>query len=100
MHCRYKSNMLLKIASTCITAERHRRSWIRYAFKVIAKTATNKPIPVILVKNRTKKAGSIAAFAFRRFRNGAFTRGERARRKWYRDAFKIGKQPSGPATSK
>ena len=59
-----------------------------------------KPIPVILVKDRKKKTGSIAAFAFRRFCNGAFTRGERARRKWYSDAFKIGKQPSGPATSK
>ena len=77
-----------------ITAERHRRRWIRDALNIIAQTATHKPIPVILVKDTTKKTGSIAAFAFRRFRNGAFTRGERARRKWYRDAFKIGKQPS------
>ena len=72
-----------------ITAERHRRRWIRDAFKISAKTATHKPIPVILVKDTKKKTGSIAAFAFRRFRNGAFTRGERARRKWYRDAFKV-----------
>ena len=75
-----------------ITAERHRRQWIRDAFKINA-SVTHPPIPIIHVEDTKKKAGSIATLAFRRFGNGAFTRGERARRKWYRDAFNVG-QPS------